>query len=58
MRHRDAVGMAVLVAVLAVLTIAVGERIGINGGLGWDGMGYALWAREFPHEVLEKGVTV
>ncbi len=58
MRHRDAVGMAALVALGAFLTIAFGERIGVNGGLGWDGMGYALWARDFAHEVLEKGVTV
>ena len=58
MRHRDALWMAGAALALAVLTIAVGERIGVNGGLGWDGMGYALWARDFGHEVLDKGVTV
>ena len=58
MRHRDALGMAAVAALLVVLTVLIGDRIGVNGGQGWDGMAYTLWARDFAHEVLGKGVTV
>ena len=58
MRHRDALWMAAAALALGVATIAVGERIGINHGTGWDGAGYTRWARDFPGEVLDKGVTV
>jgi len=50
-------GMVALVAALAIATIAWGERIGVNGGEGWDGRAYAAWARDFPGEVLGHGVT-
>jgi hypothetical protein len=50
-------GMVALVAALAIATIAWGERIGVNGGEGWDGRAYAAWARDFPGEVLGHGVN-
>jgi hypothetical protein len=49
--------MIALVAAPAIATIAWGERIGVNGGEGWDGRSYAAWARDFPGEVLGHGVT-
>jgi hypothetical protein len=55
--RRDLLRMVALVAVLAIATIAWGERIGVNGGEGWDGRAYAAWARDFPGEVLGHGVT-
>jgi hypothetical protein len=45
----------VLVAVVAALTLFLefhGERVPVNGGFGWDGVLYASWARDFPHEVF------
>ncbi|MDB4956228.1 MAG: hypothetical protein JWO36_3797 [Myxococcales bacterium] len=57
-RRYDLSIMAAITAVFGIVTIACAERIGINGGQGWDGMGYTLWARDFSHEVLQKGVTI
>src|SRR5690348_2154702 len=57
MPRRDAVWMLVLVALGAAITIAWGERMGIHHGEGWDGVAYASWARDFPHRVLDAGVT-
>jgi hypothetical protein len=37
--------------------LAFGESIGINGGQGWDGMGYTDWARHFYQEVIASGLT-
>src|SRR3954466_13654830 len=50
-------GMVALVAALAIVTIAWGERIGVNGGEGWDGRAYASWAGDFPGTVLAQGVN-
>jgi hypothetical protein len=36
--RRDALLMIGCVAVFVALAIAVGDRIGVNGGQGWDGM--------------------
>lgn len=49
--------MAAIVLAMGVITIAFGERIGINGGQGWDGMGYTRWAQDFDGRVLTPGVT-
>src|SRR5205807_4497293 len=57
-RAFDPCVMAALALGLSVVTIAFGERIGINGGQGWDGMGYVLWSRAWNTEVLGKGITV
>jgi len=54
--HRDALAMAGLVLALCVITVWLGERIGVNGGQGWDGMAYTEWAREFWAKVMG-GVT-
>src|SRR5262249_38975051 len=54
--RRDAYWMLAAVAAGAIATILWGERIGINGGQGWDGMDYAGWARDFP-AALDHGVT-
>jgi hypothetical protein len=48
--------MVALVALLVVVTIALGERIGVNNGEGWDGQAYSSWARDFDL-VLRGGVT-
>lgn len=50
--------MIALVAVGGVITILWGERIGVHQGQGWDGEAYSSWARDFPGEILHKGVTV
>ena len=49
--------MAAIVLALGVLEIAFGERIGINGGQGWDGQAYTQWAVDFPHQVVAHGLT-
>jgi len=54
---RDAVIAVAAVAAGAALTIAFGERIAINNGIGWDGQAYATWAQDFPGAVLRQHVT-
>ncbi|MGE5182054.1 MAG: hypothetical protein ACM31C_08325, partial [Acidobacteriota bacterium] len=49
--------MAAIVIALGVVTIAFGERIGINAGQGWDGLAYMRWSDQFWHRVVELGVT-
>jgi hypothetical protein len=49
--------MAAIVLAGAALTALVGERIGVNGGQGWDGLGYTVWAQDFWHKVVEDGMT-
>jgi hypothetical protein len=41
----------------AVLTIALGERIAVNGGQGWDGMSYTTWAGAFWDRVIVAGLS-
>ncbi len=48
--------MVGLVIALCVVTVALGERIGINQGQGWDGMGYTSWAQAFRQHVLTEGI--
>jgi hypothetical protein len=48
--------MAGVIAVGAAITIAFGERIGVNGGLGWDGSAYGAWAQVF-WPTLERGLS-
>lgn len=43
-----------LIGVVA-LVYAVSERIGVNGGFGWDGTEYGRWAEDFPR-VIREGV--
>jgi hypothetical protein len=60
MRRRwptDAVWMVGIVGALCAVSIAVGERIGINGGQGWDGMAYTAWAEDFSGRVLVEHLT-
>jgi hypothetical protein len=40
--------MAAIVALLCIVTLAFGERIGVNEGQGWDGLGYTEWATDYP----------
>ena len=49
--------MAAITAVLCVVSILTLERIGVNGGQGWDGMSYVQWAGDFPGRVLHEGLT-
>ncbi|HUJ63096.1 MAG TPA: hypothetical protein VLX92_31580 [Kofleriaceae bacterium] len=49
--------MAAIVVAGCAITIAYGERIGINDGQGWDGMTYAQWAIDFWKSVVVDGVT-
>jgi hypothetical protein len=45
--------MLVLTAGLVTSVTAIwGEKITLNDGLGWDGVQYATWARDFPGQVL------
>lgn len=46
---------AMLVA--ATLNHVFSEKIGIKGGLGWDGSYYGAWAVDFHGEVLSKGLN-
>src|SRR5438105_859794 len=55
--RRDLAVMLAIVALGSAVTIVWGERIGIYQGQGWDGQAYTAWARDFPGEVLGKGVT-
>ncbi|MEO8550185.1 MAG: hypothetical protein ABI678_09425 [Kofleriaceae bacterium] len=57
MRSRDGLAMAAITAVLCVVSIVTLERIGVNGGQGWDGMSYVQWAADFPGQVLHAGLT-
>ena len=50
-------GMVGIVGALCAVSIAVGERIGINGGQGWDGMAYTAWGEDFPGRVLIEHLT-
>jgi len=53
---RDVAIMIALVVAGGLITIAWGERIGVNKGLGWDGQAYVAWARDFS-EAVDRGVT-
>ena len=55
--RRDALMMIAAVALLAMVTIGWGERIGVNHGAGWDGQAYVSWARDFP-VAMRSGFTV
>ncbi len=55
--RRDAAAMVAIVLALCVVTIALGERIGVNGGQGWDGMSYTTWAEAFWDRVVVAGLT-
>ena len=48
--------MVAAVAALGAITIVWGERIGVNGDQGWDGMAYAEWARDIARAV-DQGLT-
>ena len=41
---------------LAYFCYRYGERIQVRGGLGWDGVTYARWARDFYGEIFVKRV--
>lgn len=41
---------------IALLGFGWGERVEVSGGLGWDGVIYARWARDFKHEVFVQRV--
>lgn len=53
----DAAVMTALVTVFGAAYIALGERIGVNGGQGWDGMAYTAWARDWWRTVVDEGLT-
>jgi hypothetical protein len=55
--RKHAAAMAAIVLVLGVVSIWFGDRIGVNAGQGWDGLGYMHWSDEFWHRVVEVGVT-
>lgn len=48
--------MVLAAFVLSVVCFATGERVPVNGGMGWDGLAYARWAQDFHNEVFVKGV--
>jgi hypothetical protein len=49
--------MAAIVLVGGAIAIAFGERIGINGGQGWDGISYTQWASDFWTHVVHDGLA-
>ena len=49
--------MAAIVLGLCLVTLKLGERIGINDGQGWDGMGYTAWAQDFWQHIVVEGVS-
>src|SRR5262249_52622565 len=54
-----AANQALVVAVL-VMNLAFyqyGERIQVNGGLGWDGRSYCGLAKDFYRQVVEQGLS-
>ena len=55
--RRDTVLMIGIVGAFGVLSAALGERIGVNGGQGWDGMSYTMWAQDFWHHVVLEKLT-
>ena len=55
--RKHAVAMVAIVVALGVAQIAFGERIGINGGQGWDGQAYTSWSLDFPARVIDAGLT-
>ncbi len=59
---RSILSKAHLPMVLTVLAVGLfghffGERIKENGGLGYDGVKYGVWAKNFYHEILVVGVN-
>jgi len=56
MQRRDVAVMLGLVALGSVITIVFAERIGVNGGLGWDGQAYGHWAQNFAGVVEHHGL--
>jgi hypothetical protein len=48
--------MAVVVLLVGVANVLWAERLTINEGLGWDGLIYAGWVRDFQGVVLTHGV--
>lgn len=55
--RRDTAAMVAIVVALGALTIAVGERIGVNQGQGWDGMGYTQWGQAWWQHIVVEGTT-
>jgi len=49
--------MMAAVAVACAITIACRERIGVNGGQGWDGQSYVEWVADFWNKVVKIGLT-
>ncbi|MFL5327671.1 MAG: hypothetical protein ACJ8C4_02045 [Gemmataceae bacterium] len=43
---------AALAGVIGVACLAFGERVEVNEGLGWDGVIYARWVRDFHQEIF------
>lgn len=59
---RPLLGSTNLLMVLAMLLIGVAnilwaERLTVNGGLGWDGLLYGTWAKDFYRHVFAEGVS-
>lgn len=53
----DAALMVSIVVVCCALSVVLGERIGVNGGQGWDGMSYTAWAEQFWQRVIVEHLT-
>ena len=49
--------MAAIVVAGCAVTIAFGERIGVNRGQGWDGMSYTQWGQDFWGAVIRDGLS-
>ncbi len=48
--------MTISIGLFCLLRLLLSRSIPENGGLGWDGWGYAKWIRDFDWEVMTKGL--
>ena len=48
--------MPLAALLVALLGFFGGERVPVNGGLGWDGVIYARWASDFHEEIFVRRV--
>jgi hypothetical protein len=48
--------MVLLMLVIGVVNILLAERLTVNNGLGWDGVLYGKWAKDFYNTVVVQGI--
>jgi hypothetical protein len=48
--------MVLLMLAIGLVNILFAERLTVNNGLGWDGMFYGAWAKDFHQAVIVHGI--